>query len=65
MVCNNIPMDTISLAVSTMEMISASADDKAGKDAARKGHSEAEQQKFPVIDTVDANYLRGSGEKDV
>ena len=35
------------------------------KDAARKGHSEAEQQKFPVIDTVDANYLRGSGEKDV
>ena len=29
-VCNNIPMDTISLAVSTMEMISASADDKAG-----------------------------------
>ena len=29
-VCNNIPMETISLAVSTMEMISASADDKAG-----------------------------------
>jgi len=30
MVCNNIPMDTISFAVSIMEMISASVDDKAG-----------------------------------